>query len=148
MEGSEIGENGRRKEVEGSDIVEKENEEDLKKIIASHPLYEVLIESHMNCLKVGSEEAGELDITTDAWKNLINSNSKATCSLELDTSDLDHFMEAYCMTLKTLKEATEEPAKEAKSFINTTYIQLKELSEANNPELLISSKDLDDGFSP
>lgn len=45
MESKEIG--------KGSDVgKESENEEVLKKIIASHPLFEVLIESHINCLKV------------------------------------------------------------------------------------------------
>jgi hypothetical protein len=52
MEGKEIG--GRN--VEGINVGKKnENENDeeiLKKIIASHPLFEVMIESHINCLKV------------------------------------------------------------------------------------------------
>jgi len=53
MEARQIGENGSgRKGVEESDVEIKENEEVLKKIIASHPLYEVLIQSHINCLKV------------------------------------------------------------------------------------------------
>ena len=54
MEARQIGGNGSgRKGVEGSDHVEiKENEEVLKKIIATHPLYEVLIQSHISCLKV------------------------------------------------------------------------------------------------
>lgn len=49
-------ENRRKKEVEGSDEVKENNqnesEEDLKNIIARHPLFEVLIESHMKCLEV------------------------------------------------------------------------------------------------
>lgn len=52
MEASKIGENEGRKEVDEVSDAETENEEVLKKIIASHPLYEVLIESHINCLKV------------------------------------------------------------------------------------------------
>ncbi|XP_004498724.1 homeobox protein knotted-1-like 6 [Cicer arietinum] len=130
-------ENRRKKEVEGSDEVKENNqnesEEDLKNIIARHPLFEVLIESHMKCLEVGYEEAGEFDITSDAWKKLVNTNSKATTSP--NTSELDHFMEAYCMALSKLKEAIEEPTKEAKAFINATYIQLKELGDANNPQI-------------
>ncbi|RHN78076.1 hypothetical protein MtrunA17_Chr1g0161551 [Medicago truncatula] len=83
MESKEIG--------KGSDVgKESENEEVLKKIIASHPLFEVLIESHINCLKVGSEDAGELDITSDAWKKLVNTKSKTTTSP--NNSELDHFM--------------------------------------------------------
>jgi hypothetical protein len=36
------------------------------------------------------------------------------------------------MALSNLKEVIEEPTKEAKSFINATYIQLQELNEPNN----------------
>ncbi|KAL5122969.1 Homeobox protein knotted-1-like 6 [Glycine soja] len=131
MEARQIGGNGSgRKGVEGSDHVEiKENEEVLKKIIATHPLYEVLIQSHISCLKVGLIEAGEFDATSDAWKKLVNSKSKATPSP--NTSELDHFMEAYCMALSKLQEAIEEPTKETNAFIRATYLQLKELNELN-----------------
>ncbi|KEH40652.1 protein KNATM [Medicago truncatula] len=126
MESKEIG--------KGSDVgKESENEEVLKKIIASHPLFEVLIESHINCLKVGSEDAGELDITSDAWKKLVNTKSKTTTSP--NNSELDHFMEAFCMALSNLKEVIDEPTKEAKAFIDATYIQLQELGEGNNLHL-------------
>ncbi|KAL5070962.1 hypothetical protein RYX36_021849 [Vicia faba] len=128
-EGKEI---GMRKEIEENDVgKEKENDEEaIKKIIASHPLFEVLIESHINCLKVGSEDAGEFDIKPDAWKKLVNTKSKETTSP--NTSEIDHFMEAYCMALDKLKELIEEPTKEANAFINSAYIQLKELDEGNN----------------
>ncbi|CAJ2674319.1 homeobox protein knotted-1-like 1 [Trifolium pratense] len=130
MEGKEIV--GRKVvEVEGINVgKENENDEEiLKKIIANHPLFEVMIESHINCLKVGSEDGG-IDIISDAWKKLVNTKSKAAISP--NTSELDHFMEAYCMALSNLKEVMEEPTKEAKAFINATYIQLQELNEANN----------------
>jgi len=39
---------------------------------------------------VGLIEAGEFDATSDAWKKLVNSKSKATPSP--NTSELDHFM--------------------------------------------------------
>ena len=51
MEARQIGENGSgRKGVEESDVEIKQSEEVLKKIIASHPLYEVLIQSHINSI--------------------------------------------------------------------------------------------------
>ncbi|XP_029130137.1 homeobox protein knotted-1-like 7 [Cajanus cajan] len=126
MEATQIREeNGGRKGVQGGDA-QKENEDILKKIIASHPLYEVLIESHINCLKVGLNGGGEVDATTAAWKKLVDSKSKATSSP--NTSELDHFMEAYCMALRKLKEAIEEPTKETNAFIRATYLQLKELN--------------------
>ncbi|KAK7407703.1 hypothetical protein VNO78_09723 [Psophocarpus tetragonolobus] len=117
---------GGKKGVQGS-VVEKENEDVLKKIISTHPLYEVLIQTHINCLKVGFAGTEEFDATSDAWKKLINSKSKATpCP---NTSELDHFMEAYCMALRKLKEAIEEPTKETNAFIRATYLQLSELND-------------------
>ncbi|KAL2347803.1 hypothetical protein Fmac_001803 [Flemingia macrophylla] len=123
-------ENEGRKGVDGSGA-QKDNEEVLKKIIASHPLYEVLIESHINCLKVGLSGGGELDATSAAWNKLVDSKSKATSGS--NTSELDHFMEAYCMALRKLKEAIEEPTKETNAFIRATYLQLKELNELSDP---------------
>ena len=51
MEATHVREKGL---VEGSEHIAggKQNEEVLKNIIATHPLYEVLIQSHINCLKV------------------------------------------------------------------------------------------------
>ena len=42
--------------------------------------------------------------------------------------------EAYCTTLKKLKEAMDKPFKETTSFINDMYAQLKELSSTNNAD--------------
>ncbi|XP_047160021.1 homeobox protein knotted-1-like 7 [Vigna umbellata] len=137
--------------VEGSENIAagKENEELLKKIIATHPLYEVLIQSHINCLKkktqaiaksfhfsitvvtymVGLSEAEVFD--DDELKKLMNSKSKLAPGA--NTSELDHFMEAYCMALSKLKEAIEEPTKETNAFIRATYHELKQLEEVKNP---------------
>ncbi|KAI4357508.1 hypothetical protein L6164_001451 [Bauhinia variegata] len=138
---------GRRMVVEGGDI-EKESEEVLKKMIASHPLYGLLIESHLNCLKVGLSEFEEFDIANDARKQLNNSKSKDAEILP-SSSELDHFMEAYCMALSKLKEAIEEPLNETKAFINTMFIQLKDLTGPNDPhqEIQMCSKNLDDDSS-
>ncbi|KAG2377171.1 hypothetical protein LR48_Vigan06g137900 [Vigna angularis] len=117
--------------VEGSENIAggKENEEVLKKIIATHPLYEVLIQSHINCLKVGLSDAEVFD--DDELKKLMNSKSKLAPGA--NTSELDHFMEAYCMALSKLKEAIEEPTKETNAFIRATYHELKQLEEVKNP---------------
>ena len=51
MECRQIVENGsRRKGNKGSHVEIQQSEEVLKKIIASHPLYEVLIQSHINSI--------------------------------------------------------------------------------------------------
>jgi len=39
------------------------------------------------------------------------------------------------MALSNLKEVIDEPTKEAKAFIDATYIQLQELGEGNNLHL-------------
>ncbi|KAJ4710108.1 Homeobox protein knotted-1-like 1 [Melia azedarach] len=113
----------------GSDIVvgdrqeeEDDGEEILKRRISSHPLYGQLIETHLNCLKVGLGEIGE--VAENLNQPDLNLLPKIPTS-----SELDRFMEAYCFTLKKLKEALEEPLKETSSFIEEMYIQLKELCE-------------------
>ncbi|KAF7827600.1 homeobox protein knotted-1-like 1 [Senna tora] len=121
--------------VRKNDIVEKESDEEvLKKMISSHPLYGLLIESHFNCLKVGLGEFGEFefDITQNAKKEMANSKLKANTTTPPSSLELDHFMEAYCMALSNLKEAIEQPTKEANSFINSMHLQLNELSKPNN----------------
>jgi len=51
MECRQIVENGsRRKGNKGSHVEIQQSEEVLKNIIASHPLYEVLIQSHINSI--------------------------------------------------------------------------------------------------
>ncbi|ESW25203.1 hypothetical protein PHAVU_003G016200 [Phaseolus vulgaris] len=110
----------------------KQNEELLKNIIATHPLYQLLIQSHINCFKVGLSEGEEFDATSgEALKKVVNSKSKAAPTP--NTSELDHFMEAYCMALSKLKEAIEEPTKETNAFIRATYHELKQLDEVNQP---------------
>ncbi|XP_006469327.1 homeobox protein knotted-1-like 2 [Citrus sinensis] len=118
--------------------VEEEDVETLKRRISSHPLYGLLIQTHLNCLKqnkafeswdhqttrillVSLGEVGEVG-TTDA-ANL----NQAT--IPSSSSELDLFMEAYCAILSKLKEAIEEPVKETESFIDATYVQLRELRE-------------------
>ncbi|KAI9074968.1 hypothetical protein K1719_043018 [Acacia pycnantha] len=113
---------------------DKETDEQLrlKKMIANHPLYGILIQSHFNCLKVGFGEIEELDIAKNAVKQLVNSKPRSHNSTSPTSSELDHFMEAYCMALSKLKEAIEEPTRETKAFINGMYIDLKDLTDDNN----------------
>ncbi|XP_044491294.1 protein KNATM-like [Mangifera indica] len=115
---------------------EKEEEEDdiiLKKSISSHHLFGVLIQTHLSCFKVGLGELGEFGTT-----NAANAKPTSTDKPSLPTSsELDRFMEAYCITLGKLKEAMEAPLQEITCFIDAMYIQLKELCEThtiNNPQ--------------
>ncbi|XP_012072512.1 protein KNATM [Jatropha curcas] len=103
---------------------EEEGEEILKRRILGHPLYSLLVETHINCLKVG------IGANVDDDKG--NATKKAKLMLEThkpSTSDLDLFMEAYYLILKKLKEAMEEPLEGATSFINDMYKQLREMNE-------------------
>ncbi|TQD72644.1 hypothetical protein C1H46_041829 [Malus baccata] len=48
-------------------------------------------------------------------------------------SDLDHFMEAYCLALGKLKAAMEEPQQKSMAFISHMQLQLEEI--INNSHL-------------
>ncbi|KAK6127783.1 hypothetical protein DH2020_038492 [Rehmannia glutinosa] len=114
-------------------IDEKEDDDDegllsvLKKEIACHSLYGHLVESHLECLKMclghNMENIGNvIDPTTFVNNpNLLRANQ----------SELDQFMEAYCMALNKVKEVIEEPQQESMAFINDMYSQLEELLMEN-----------------
>ncbi|KAL1554016.1 KNOX1 domain [Salvia divinorum] len=93
----------------------------LKREIACHSLFSLLVESHLNCLKLC---LGKME------NNAINNPMSAALPNQhanLDRSELDKFMEAYCVTLKKLKEEMEEPQQESMEFINIMYSQLDDL---------------------
>ncbi|KAL5760861.1 hypothetical protein ACOSP7_019366 [Xanthoceras sorbifolium] len=128
-------ENDKTKENENvgfvDDVDDEEDEEILKRRISSHPLYGLLIETHLNCLKVGLGDIDEVGKT--------NTANQASFNLQVTTPtspELDRFMEAYCITLNKLKQAMEEPLQETTSFIDAMYIQLRELSETTHPNHL------------
>ncbi|XP_054823429.1 homeobox protein knotted-1-like 1 [Prosopis cineraria] len=129
MEGGRIGGYESGRENDGEKL--SDDHEVLKKMISSHPLYGLLIESHFNCLKVGLGEFGEFDITDAACKQKTISEFK-TATNNPSSTELDHFMEAYCMALSSLKEAMEEPTKETRAFINSMHVELKELCNPND----------------
>ncbi|XP_020409933.1 homeobox protein knotted-1-like 2 isoform X2 [Prunus persica] len=113
---------------EGDVVGEEELEQEvLKRRISGHPLYELLMENHINCLKVGlGENIGEIGVTS-------TENDKLKAAAIPTSSDLDQFMEAYCDALNKLKEAMEDPIKETTSFITDVYAQLEDLSASKKP---------------
>ncbi|XAR63689.1 hypothetical protein NMG60_11023718 [Bertholletia excelsa] len=144
MEGEKGGENDRvmlaageetqqttlREEEEEKD--EDEDEETLKKRISSHPMYGLLVKTHLNCLKVlyevGLVDFGAVGLTTG--------QSQVDSELHVNprsSSDLDKFMEDYCKALSKLKEAMEKPLQETATFIDTMYDQLDELGAPSEP---------------
>ncbi|KAJ7970247.1 Homeobox protein knotted-1-like 1 [Quillaja saponaria] len=107
---------------------EQEDDETLKKRISSHPLYQQLVEAHLECLEVGGLEKINRNQRIDE-KQPINKSSLGMFS----QSDLDLFMEAYCLALGKLKEAIEEPQQESMDFIDNMHSQLKELTKTTHP---------------
>ncbi|KAJ4961114.1 hypothetical protein NE237_021024 [Protea cynaroides] len=102
--------------------VTREDVDILKSRISCHPLYGLLIETHLDCLKASMGDIQGLPrISPNQANNQINT-SMSSCS------DLDHFMEMYCTALSELKEAIEEPVQETTDFINGMYFQLMELT--------------------
>ncbi|KAK4375780.1 hypothetical protein RND71_006457 [Anisodus tanguticus] len=124
------------------DAVEEDNEEELKRKISCHSLYDLLVETHLDCLKVclGITEIEKIEKAEAKLSNYkkpaishtmdqAKLNNKFS-SLTMDQpAELDNFMEAYCATLSKLKEAMEEPHLESIKFINHMYSQLSELME-------------------
>ncbi|XP_028756657.1 homeobox protein knotted-1-like 1 [Neltuma alba] len=113
-----------KEEKEEEDIEEKDHEM-LKSRISNHPLYDLLVQQHLNCLKVGEVSNFE------KVKKKKERNKKASMKQNLGMlshSELDHFMEAYCVALGKLKEAMEEPQTESLAFINNMHSQLRDLA--------------------
>ncbi|CAH8382385.1 unnamed protein product [Eruca vesicaria subsp. sativa] len=112
------------------DQITKQEEEVLKKRISNHPLYGLLLQSHLKCLKVCSDDFDLPEIMNpqddlDLTKLSLHSDS----SLEATTSpELDQFMEAYCSTLMELKEAMDKPLIETQRFVDAVYTQLNDIS--------------------
>ncbi|TYJ07285.1 hypothetical protein E1A91_A12G294800v1 [Gossypium mustelinum] len=112
---------------------EEEDDDELLKIrISSHPLYERLVENHLNCLKVGGiGDRGRNNSKSNQRKaeHSISTKINPCCSsMQLNQSELDLFMEGYCSALSKLKEAMEEPQQQTIAFINGMHSQLRDLA--------------------
>ncbi|CAG7868926.1 unnamed protein product [Brassica rapa] len=113
---------------------EEEENEILKKRISSHPLYGLLLHSHLSCLKVCS---GDFDLPE--MINTVDDLALTKLSLHSDSPpdatspELDQFMEAYCLTLRELKEAMEKPLIETHRFMDAVYNQLNDIVLSSSP---------------
>ncbi|MED6207819.1 Homeobox protein knotted-1-like [Stylosanthes scabra] len=110
-------------EEEEEEEEDEENNEILKRRISNHPLYGLLVEAHLECLKVGDISNLERQLKMDPIQAMKQQNLNM-----FSQSELDLFMEAYCLALGKLKEAMEEPKQKSMAFINNMHSQLKELS--------------------
>nr|AET87103.1 fused compound leaf 1 [Populus trichocarpa] len=124
-------------------LVDTAEAEALKKRISSHPLYGLLVQTHIDCLKVGT--VGDVDRIPRVRPNLSCQfpNPSSLSQPELDSFMVSHTlpynkslvksnMEAYCFALSKLKEAMEEPQQETVAFINSMHLQLKELTRTHS----------------
>ncbi|KAJ4915806.1 hypothetical protein Rs2_01356 [Raphanus sativus] len=114
---------------------EEEESEILKKRISTHPLYGLLLHSHLSCLKVcsGDFDSPEIMNTADDL-TLTKLSLHSDSSLEsTSSSELDQFMEAYCLTLRELKEAMEKPLIETHRFMDAVYNQLNDIVLSSSP---------------
>ncbi|KAJ6418645.1 hypothetical protein OIU84_001918 [Salix udensis] len=108
-------------------LVDTAEAELLKKRISNHPLYGLLVKTHIDCLKVGS--IGGVDESPRVRPKL---PSQFPNPSSLSQPELDSFMEAYCFALSKLKEAMEEPQQETAAFISSMHLQLKELTRTHS----------------
>ncbi|XP_011083332.1 homeobox protein knotted-1-like 1 [Sesamum indicum] len=108
------------------DNFEEEGFNLLKREIASHSLYALLLQSHLDCLKLCLGNVVEKVDHNVGDRTTFNPNHPNLRTSD-HQSELDQFMEAYCMTLKKVKEVMEEPQQESMAFINYMYSQLEEL---------------------
>ncbi|KAG2667740.1 hypothetical protein I3760_15G129400 [Carya illinoinensis] len=126
-------EKGEKEEVLGEDEI-------LKKRISSHPSYGQLVEAHLGCLKVGAMVKFDRNRIRDQIKQQGNNpSSLGMASSSATRSELDHFMEAYCLALRKLKEAMEEPQQTSMAFINDMHSQLQELMMTSNGHPVVSA---------
>ncbi|KAF3437840.1 hypothetical protein FNV43_RR20596 [Rhamnella rubrinervis] len=109
-----------------------EEDEILKRRISSHPLYGLLLQSHLDCLKVGGINGDEFQNNETSYD--VKQHETKPSLGTLTQSELDHFMEAYCFALGKLKVAMEEPQQKSMAFINNMHLQLSELTRTHPAE--------------
>ncbi|PON96776.1 Knotted-like MEINOX transcription factor [Trema orientale] len=149
----------------GEELVDDEENGILKRRISSHPSYRLLLESHIDCLKAGGiGEVEIMNIESRYLKQQgTKTSSSMRRQVELDQFmraplDLMRFLlhelpsdfmesvfsgrrlvllseEAYCLALRKLKEAIEEPQQKSMAFINSMHSQLTQITSSTNGHL-------------
>ncbi|XP_010415735.1 PREDICTED: homeobox protein knotted-1-like 2 [Camelina sativa] len=100
----------------------------IKSKIACHPLYPRLLQTYIDCQKVGApKEIGcileEIQRENDAYKK----RDVTLMSCFGDDPELDEFMETYCDILAKYKSDLARPFDEATTFLNKIETQLQNL---------------------
>ncbi|OWM82981.1 homeobox protein knotted-1-like 1 [Punica granatum] len=110
-----------------NNVDESADKDVLKRRISTHPLFGELVRIHLDCLKVGvvGEARGD-HYRMRNQQHIIEYNKSSRRMLH--HSDLDQFMEAYCVALSKLRDAMEEPQHESMAFISSMHSQLQEMT--------------------
>ncbi|KAK0586129.1 hypothetical protein LWI29_001542 [Acer saccharum] len=97
--------------------------------IASHPLYPKLLQSYIDCHKVGSppEMTDVLNEIIISSESDVNKRSAVVSGCLGADPELDEFMETYCDILNKYKSDLSKPFDEATTFLNSMETQLSNL---------------------
>ncbi|KAK2663728.1 hypothetical protein Ddye_002302 [Dipteronia dyeriana] len=97
--------------------------------IASHPLYPKLLQSYIDCHKVGSppEMTDVLNEIIRSSESDVNKRSAVVSGCLGADPELDEFMETYCDILNKYKSDLSKPFDEATTFLNSMETQLSNL---------------------
>ncbi|KAK1278498.1 hypothetical protein QJS04_geneDACA018789 [Acorus gramineus] len=106
------------KAVEEGEV--EEEQQILKRRILCHPLFELLKEAHLDCLKASLNEG-------DVAAEELQMESRPSTVMG-SHPDLDLFMEVYSSALLELKHTIRGPMEEAMSFIERMHVQLAEMA--------------------
>ncbi|XP_026457450.1 homeobox protein knotted-1-like 1 isoform X2 [Papaver somniferum] len=104
----------------------------IKAKIASHPLYPSLVHAFLQCRKVGAppETCSLIDkvsIQQQQQRAFITTGDNYHDPTASPDSELDQFMELYCLVLRNYKDELSKPFKEATTFLTDIERQLSTL---------------------
>ncbi|CAL9240175.1 unnamed protein product [Arabidopsis halleri] len=99
----------------------------IKSKIACHPLYPQLLQTYIDCQKVGAPMEIACILEEIQQENHVYKRDVAPLSCFGDDPELDEFMETYCDILVKYKTDLARPFDEATTFINKIEMQLQNL---------------------
>ncbi|CAA7014322.1 unnamed protein product [Microthlaspi erraticum] len=99
----------------------------IKSKIASHPLYPRLLETYIDCQKVGAPLEIASLLEEIQRENEVYKRDVAPLSCFGADPELDEFMETYCDILVKYKSDLARPFDEATTFLNKIEMQLQSL---------------------
>nr|AKC35110.1 knotted-like 2 protein [Primula vulgaris] len=114
-----------------------EDDDVLKRKIASHPWYPKLLDAYIGCQKVGAPpEISCLLEEIQRENDVLNHKAASSCLGE--DPELDEFMNTFCEILLKYKSDLSKPLEEATTFLNKIELQFGNLCKDEGP---VSSDD-------